>query len=443
MVWQPGEVAVQPEMPREFDTIVVGSGPGGGSVARELSRRGERVLILERGPNRPISGSARQMIRELMVPGKSLLITPRLLGMVRGLTAGGSSVFYYATAFEPNYEMLGRHGVDIAAEVEALKSELPYGELDDELVGPLAARIMESAQDLGYDWRKLPKFVFQEHCRPDCDKCTLGCPYGAKWSSRVFVEEAVEAGAVFLDRVRVDRVVIEDGDATGVEAMTRNGRQRFRGSRVVLSAGGIGTPVILRASGITRAGHEFFYDPLVIVMGVMDDEQGGREFPMAAGIHMEEDGYVMTDLAWPRWIYQLFAAEVLRVDKLFSHSRALPIMVKIRDSLSGRLTRRGGVRKDLTEDYKAKIRSGFERAKGILEHAGARGVFKTWHLASHPGGTAKIGDVVDADLKTEIDNLYVCDCSVIPEEWGLPPTLTLLGLGKRLGKHLSGKTMLA
>jgi choline dehydrogenase-like flavoprotein len=434
---------VDPDVQREFDTIVVGSGPGGGTVARELSRRGERVLILERGPNRPISGSARQMIRELMVPGKSLLITPRLLGMVRGLTAGGSSVYYYATAFEPNYEMLGRHGVDIAAEVEALKAELPYGELDDELVGPLAARIMESAQDLGYDWKKLPKLVFQEHCRPDCDKCTLGCPYGAKWSSRVFVDEAVEAGAVFLDRARVERVVIEDGEATGVEAMTRAGRQRFRGSRVVLSAGGIGTPVILRASGIKAAGHDFFYDPLVIVMGVVDDLRGGREFPMAAGIHMEEDGYVMTDLAWPRWIYQLFAAEVLRVDKLFSHSRALPIMVKIRDSLSGRLTRRGGVRKDLTEDDKAKIRSGVERAKGILEHAGARGVFKTWHLASHPGGTAKIGDVVDSDLKTEVDNLYACDCSVIPDEWGLPPTLTLLGLGKRLGRHLSGDAMVA
>jgi choline dehydrogenase-like flavoprotein len=219
--------------------------------------------------------------------------------------------------------------------------------------------------------------------------------------------------------------------------MTREGRQRFRGGRVVLSAGGIGTPVILRASGITRAGNDFFYDPLVVVMGVVADVEGGREFPMAAGIHLEEDGYVMTDLAWPRWVYQLFAAEVFRFDRLASHSRTLPIMVKIRDSLSGRLTGRGGVRKDLTDDDTARIRSGFERAKGILEHAGARGVFKTWHLASHPGGTAKIGDVVDADLKTEVDNLYVCDCSVIPEEWGLPPTLTLLGLGRRLGKHLA------
>ena len=49
---------------------------------------------------------------------------------------------------------------------------------------------------------------------------------------------------------------------------------------------------------------------------------------------------------------------------------------------------------------------------------------------------SKIGDVVDSNLKTQHDNLYVCDCSVIPEAWGLPPTLTILGLGKRLSKHL-------
>jgi choline dehydrogenase-like flavoprotein len=428
---------------QRFDTIVVGSGPGGGTVARELTRQGDKVLILERGPNRDISGTARQMMREFMVPGKSLLITPRLLAMVRGITTGGSSVFYYATAFEPNHEMLGRHGVDITAEVDELKSELPYGELDDELVGPLARRIMESAQDLGYAWHKLPKLVFQENCRPDCDKCTLGCPHGAKWSSRFFIDQAVEAGATFVDRIRVERVTVEGGGATGVEAMTSGGRQRFFGSRVILAAGGIGTPVILRASGIARAGHDFFFDPLVIVMGAVDDVRGGREFPMATGIHLEEDGYVMTDLAWPKWLYQLFADEVFRFDRMASHSRTLPIMVKIRDSLSGRLTNSGGVRKNLTEDDKAKIRSGVERAKAILERAGAQGVFTTWPLAAHPGGTAKIGDVVDADLKTEVDNLYVCDCSVIPEELGLPPTLTLLGLGKRLATHLAGDAMRA
>jgi choline dehydrogenase-like flavoprotein len=39
-----------------------------------------------------------------------------------------------------------------------------------------------------------------------------------------------------------------------------------------------------------------------------------------------------------------------------------------------------------------------------------------------------------------IKNLYVCDCSVIPEAWGLPPTATIIGLGKRLAKYLSGES---
>jgi choline dehydrogenase-like flavoprotein len=52
----------------------------------------------------------------------------------------------------------------------------------------------------------------------------------------------------------------------------------------------------------------------------------------------------------------------------------------------------------------------------------------------------KVGDLLDSDLKTEYDNLYVCDCSVIPEAWGLPPTLTIIGLGKRLAKHLTGES---
>ena len=63
-------------------------------------------------------------------------------------------------------------------------------------------------------------------------------------------------------------------------------------------------------------------------------------------------------------------------------------------------------------------------------------IFKTGYLAAHPGGTVKIGDLLDSNLKTEYDNLYVCDCSVIPEAYGLPPTYTIIGLGKRLAKHL-------
>jgi choline dehydrogenase-like flavoprotein len=58
-------------------------------------------------------------------------------------------------------------------------------------------------------------------------------------------------------------------------------------------------------------------------------------------------------------------------------------------------------------------------------------------IAAHPSGTVKVDDLLDSNLKTRFDNLYVCDCSVIPEAWGLPHTFTIVALGKRLAKHLT------
>ena len=141
----------------------------------------------------------------------------------------------------------------------------------------------------------------------------------------------------------------------------------------------------------------------------------------------------------PNTLYMAFTAEVFRMHKLFSHAHTLQIMIKAKDSLGGRLTDRGGVRKNLAQSDKRKLLHGYERAKGILKHAGAKGIYKSWYIAAHPGGTVKINELIDSNLMTEYDNLYVCDCSVIPEAWGLPPTLTLIGLGKRLAKHLSGE----
>ena len=158
---------------------------------------------------------------------------------------------------------------------------------------------------------------------------------------------------------------------------------------------------------------------------------------MATGVHMEDEGYVMTDMTVPRSPYMVFAAQVFRLHKLFSHGNTLQIMIKAKDSLSGRVTWNEGVRKHLLDSDRQKLLKGYDRAREILANAGAAGIFKSWYIAAHPGGTAKVGDVVDADLQTQYDNLYVCDCSVIPEAWGLPPTFTLLALGKRLAKRLA------
>ena len=158
---------------------------------------------------------------------------------------------------------------------------------------------------------------------------------------------------------------------------------------------------------------------------------------MSAGCVFADDGFVMTDLAVQSVLDRLFAAMSLRFWRMFSSRKTLRIMVKIRDDLAGRLTDGGGVRKRLTPADRERLRKGADIARNILHHAGAKGVYETWKLAAHPGGTARIGHVLDSDLKVKgIDNLYVCDCSVIPEPLGLPPALTLVCLGKRLARHL-------
>jgi choline dehydrogenase-like flavoprotein len=45
--------------------------------------------------------------------------------------------------------------------------------------------------------------------------------------------------------------------------------------------------------------------------------------------------------------------------------------------------------------------------------------------------------VVDNNLQTEVNNLFVCDSSVLPIAPGLPPILTIVALAKRLAKLLA------
>ncbi len=422
-----------------LDAIVVGSGPGGATVARELTMRNKKVLIIEWGSDEPIRGTNWQTLKMAAIPGRSALFTYGGLVMVRGITLGGSSTFYYATAFDPPFKQLRSYGIDITDEIREAKRELPIAPLTDNLVGPMAARIMDSAISLGYDWQKMPKFIYQDRCRPDCDRCTLGCPDGAKWGARNYIAEALDNGAQAIFKARVRKVIVESKKAVGVTFTSGGTNFTAMAPRIIIAAGGIGSPVILRASGIREAGYDFFYDPLIVAMGAVNDIRGGREIPMATGIHLEDEGIVMTDLTLPKMLYTSFTAAVLRFDRLFAHSRTLQIMIKIKDSLGGRITDSGGLRKGLSDADKRTLKRGYNHARDILKNAGARHIYKSWYIAAHPGGTVKINDIIDSDLKTEYDNLYVCDCSVIPDGCGIPPTLTLIGLGKRLPKHLAGE----
>ena len=77
-------------------------------------------------------------------------------------------------------------------------------------------------------------------------------------------------------------------------------------------------------------------------------------------------------------------------------------------------------------------------ARRILIKAGADPdtIFMTPMRGTHPSGTVRIGHMLDRDLQTEVKNLYVCDASTFPEALDRPTVLTIIGLGKRLARHL-------
>jgi choline dehydrogenase-like flavoprotein len=426
---------------KHYDAIIVGSGPGGATVARDLARGSQSVLILEWGNCEPVSAGVGQALRELFTPGKSFLLTPDLMGVARGITTGGSSIYFCGTAYEPNFEMLAKYGIDLRDEVAEARDELPIAPLAPELIGPKSQRIMQSARALGHDWQPLDKFFYQEHCKSSEPMGFYCAPsYESKWNARMWVDEAVDSGATLQTGARVREVLLEGKTATGVVYTQARRTFRAHADKIVVAAGGIGSPMILRASGISGAGRDFFVDPLIFAMGQSDELEGPSELPMSTGIHCVDDGYMMTDFFHPRLLHVATALQVGRVGQLGAraHARSLGIMVKAKDVLGGHLSKRGGVRRRLAREDAAKLQHGYERARTILAQAGARSIYKTGTLAAHPGGTVKLGELLDENLQTEFSNLYVCDCSIIPEAWGLPPTLALIGFGKRLARHLLG-----
>jgi choline dehydrogenase-like flavoprotein len=122
--------------------------------------------------------------------------------------------------------------------------------------------------------------------------------------------------------------------------------------------------------------------------------------------------------------------------------RTLGVMIKLRDEISGDIDERGRVSKGLTRSDVARLDRAEDVARRILLRAGcdASSIIRTPLRGTHPSATARIGDVVDAELRTGIDNLYVCDASVFPEALGRPTVLTILALARRLARSLTSTT---
>ena len=417
-------------------TVVVGSGPGGATVARELALRGQDVLLLEQGAYHRPEGNYATMF--FMADRFFSLGSTEGTQMVRLLTVGGSTMAYLGTAFEPPAWLKDRFGIDLSPYVEEVRRDLKPSPTPDRLIGEAQKRIMEAAREEGYDWKPMPHIMKWEKVGSRVKRPFAGSAKGAKWTAREFVEEAIGHGARLKTRMKAQQVRAKDGRVTGLRGVGRSGEFWIEAENVVLAGGGLSNPPIMQASGFPDAGQGVIIDPLVLTYGVYSGRGSGPDMPMGTGtMDLADEGIILMDCIdpWPLYMLgQMMGGGIKGVANMRYFPHTLGIMAKMRDEFAGWVKPDGTVSKPLTENDQKLIARGGEISKKILVRAGCEpaSIFNTPPRGAHPAGTVRIGDQIDTDLQTPMAGLYVCDSSVLAEPMGMPPVFTIVALAKRL-----------
>jgi choline dehydrogenase-like flavoprotein len=434
---------------REQEVIVVGTGPSGATAALELSRRGKRVLMIELGKDHPVGRGALYTFRHLY--DKHLVFSRSREGVIvdRALTLGGSSAVFAGNAFRPSKAFQDTLGIDLEPTVDETIAELKLAPFPDDFMSGWSGtqRLVEASDQLGASLAPQMKFIDPTRCHPKCDSCMFGCAINARWTARDYVRKAMAwpNGADLITETRVEKVLIDQGRAIGVQVRGRDIPSRLFADTVVLAAGGMGTPIILKRSGIEEAGRSFFMDPMDVLVGYTREKgpHRGMTFTHACVDRVESDGFMIGNtLGKGAYLSQMLRGRSLirSLSKFFKRKAyTLGMFTKIADENIGSIDARGRMSKPMTAEDRQKMQKGDDLCRRILVKAGCdpATISTSTLVGGHPGGTAAMGVVVDDNFETrKIKNLFVCDTSVFPRSPGAPPVLTLISMVKRWAREV-------
>ena len=480
----------------QCDVVIVGSGAGGASAATVLAEAGLDVVVLEAGghfnrdsyPRDPIE-AVTSLYREAgltVAEGRPPVPVP----VARAV--GGTTVINSGTCFRAPEPVLrnwdDEYGVGWATDLDAEYSEaedfLQVTPLDPERMGRNGQLAMEGARALGASGGPISRNA--GNC-VQCSSCPFGCRIDAKRGMHVsYLPRAVTAGARVRQRVEVQRILVENGRAVGVECLAapardhHGARRRYtvRARAVIAAGGALGTPELLLRSGLggDQVGRNLHLHPAAWIGARYPEEVRGWDGVMQSYyIDQWEPQSILLEATFtplPFGGAWLLGTGRKHQEAILGFSHIGSIGVHLSDRSSGRIGLRGdgSLRASyrLTDDDARRLAFGIARAAEIHFAAGATevypnigriGVLKFDQLADfeataikpselrleafHPMGSARIAadpakGVCSPDGAVNgVDDLYVADGSLFPTSVGVNPMMTIIAFSKRIAAGLA------
>ncbi len=470
------------------DAIVVGSGAGGAFVARALARAGFDTVIVEEGERWSVDRirSSHPLDRFTGIyrdGGTTMALGNPPIALPLGRAVGGTTVINSGTCYRPptkvvrdwrehhglahaDLELLGPRVADVEATIGVAPAPM-------EVLGRNGELALEGAAAL--DWQSAPLRRNAPGCRGAC-QCAIGCPNNAKGGVHLnALPQACEAGARIVSGLHVQRVLTEAERATGVLARDGGGREmRISAPLVVVAAGAVPTPPLLRRSGLgghPRLGRNLSIHPATGITASFEEAViPWRGVMQSVGIEElhESEGVLLEATSTPPGMGAVsapgYGTHLLR--RLDRAANTATLGAMIADEPSGRVfgTRAPIVSYRLAKADERRLSIAIAAMTRVMLAAGATAVepgggapavrseaeldaamqrldVRRLRLAAfHPTGSAAAGSdpsrhPVDPEGRLRgIDGVWVGDGSILPSCPGVNPQVSIMAIAAGVGE---------
>jgi len=249
----------------EYDVVIVGSGAGGGTVAKELSvlcQTGVTIALLELGPRFKREDNIREelpMARKYYFSNGGFQTTSQDMTLAFAKGVGGSTNVYTGVTFKVPDSALKKWNVpgitlnDLDPRMDKYIEENHVHYERESNINRNNQLFKKGCETLGWHVGQFP--INTQHCI-GLNTCNLGCPRQAKQGTAIVqIPMAERNGVQVIPNCRVDRIEGHEIIATLTESLAMPngktlpyGRYRIKAKKIVLSAGSVNTPAILMRS---------------------------------------------------------------------------------------------------------------------------------------------------------------------------------------------------